>query len=121
MAGCHARHDVESELSGSPRVLSQPRGGGADQSRLLRSVDGELGWTERSRATCLDFHQGDERTTADDEVDLHAVQSDVAVDDAIPSAREKLRGASLPFRTEGAAVIVHVWGISAGPGDGGGA
>ncbi len=100
-------------------MLAEPRGGGAGQPRLLRGVDGQLGCTERRPAARLHLDEGDQCAAADDEVDLDATQPDVAIDDAIPSARQKPRGARLPFRTEGAAVILHVWGISAGPGDGG--
>lgn len=100
-------------------MLAQPGRTSANQPCSLGGIDGQLGCAEGRRAARLHLDEGDQCAAADDQVDLDSGHPDVAGHDAIPSDRQKLRSACLPFRTEGAAVILHVWGISAGPGDGG--
>ena len=95
-----AGDDIETNLSETPSVLRHPRSGGAHDPSLLGPVDGSLRAAIAVARAGLDLNKGDQRATSRNQVDLDPVVADVSLADAIPSARQKLRSALFPFRTE---------------------
>ncbi len=70
-------------------MLTEPRCGGADYSRLLASIHREFGRTKAPGSPGLDLDEDHQSSAACDQVDLDPVVADVPGGDAIPSAHQE--------------------------------
>lgn len=126
----NAGHHIESALARAPgfeRIRREPRMGPAAQAALFSFVDRLGGETMSCRlnsnsdsipvsAQCrsyrpstLDLHEDEHRPVSHDQIDLDAVGTDVARDDAIPSCLEKTGSLGFAFVSESLSRITHGW------------
>ena len=106
-----AGHDVEADPLGAAGVRDQPCRRSTNQPSLLGRINRKLGCALAQGTSGLDLDEGDQPAASNDQVELHAVPANVALEDAITSASQERRGASLALRSE---LTPHIPGLVSG-------
>lgn len=107
-------HDVEAAVAGSPgfdRVRGQPGMRTAPQSTLLAFVDRLRCMAMSAGAPTLDLDENEQSPATRDQVDLDAICSDVARDDAISSGLEESGGSSFALASEPLTGLMGLMGL----------
>jgi hypothetical protein len=91
---------VEARTPKSMRLFVHPGRRAAHQTQALARVHGIFARPGPACAPSLYLYEDDERAAPGNQVHLDAPRPNVATDDAIPSRRQMIGGASLAFCTE---------------------